>query len=154
MTSNDTLATCPETALDPRLPGGNPSGGTDGADRAEIATQQPTIDPLVEEIQSVLLDNIEQAAACSHRPENVRRLFIDANARYLLAQAIVERIDAIGYEVDGRARLALTDDDLAALGRLRGLTQDAAGIYVASDGSSIDCYDTAQTMYQYLLGEA
>lgn len=40
-------------------------------------------------IADTILDNIDRVAAASHRPENVTRLWQDANARYLMAEAIV-----------------------------------------------------------------
>jgi NAD(P)H-dependent flavin oxidoreductase YrpB (nitropropane dioxygenase family) len=37
----------------------------------------------------VLIDHVDEAARASHRPENVKHLFIDANARHVLVSAIL-----------------------------------------------------------------
>lgn len=45
---------------------------------------------VVEQAGRVLWGIHEEAADCSHRPEHVRRLFIDANAAHRFAQALAD----------------------------------------------------------------
>lgn len=52
------------------------------------------MNPRVELIERVIFDNMEDAAACSHRPENVTRLWQDANSRHLMATRIDEALTA------------------------------------------------------------
>jgi hypothetical protein len=70
------------------------------------------VNPWVDLIADVILDNIEEAAGCSHRPDNVR-FWLDANARYMLASKIA---DAVGYP-SGEGEMDL--DDLDAYHRER-----------------------------------
>ena len=50
------------------------------------------VNPTVDLIADVIQDNAERCAACSHRPDNVRRLWQDANSRYLMATLIAEAL--------------------------------------------------------------
>lgn len=50
------------------------------------------VNPTVDLIADTIGDNVERAAACSHRPENVTRLWQDANARYLMATEIARAL--------------------------------------------------------------
>lgn len=49
------------------------------------------VNPTVDLIADAILDNIGDAAHCSHRPENVR-YWLDANSRYFLAARIAEAL--------------------------------------------------------------
>jgi hypothetical protein len=40
-------------------------------------------------VADVLLDNTDEAAACSHRPTHVEHIFLDANSRHFMAWAIL-----------------------------------------------------------------
>ena len=44
---------------------------------------------LVWKVADVFMRESERAAACSHRPENVSRIFLDANSRHWMARAVL-----------------------------------------------------------------
>lgn len=57
------------------------------------------IERAAEVIAETILDNVDDAAACSHRPENVNRLWQDANARGLIGERSAEALAAEGLLV-------------------------------------------------------
>ena len=63
------------------------------------------VNETVDLIADTIMENVGAAAACSHRPHNVGRLWQDANSRYLMARKIAE---ALGLDA--------TPDDVAVGG--------------------------------------
>ena len=61
----------------------------------------PSDDNLEWVVADALLNVVEDAANCSHRPDNVRFLFLDANSRRVFARAAIEAM---------RRRAALSGD--------------------------------------------
>ena len=60
------------------------------------------VNPAVDLIADTIMRNCDDVAACSHGPENVKRLWQDANARYLMAERIAE---ALGLPARHRVRV-------------------------------------------------
>lgn len=50
-------------------------------------------DPVVDLIMAVIFDSITVAATASHRPDDVRRFWLDANSRYVMAYKIRAALD-------------------------------------------------------------
>lgn len=65
------------------------------------------VNPWVDLIADTILDNVVDAAASSHSPDNVR-FWLDANSRYLLAARIA---DAVGFP-SGAGETDLDDIDM------------------------------------------
>jgi hypothetical protein len=58
------------------------------------------VNPIVDSIADEIMLSVDDAAACSHRPEHVRRLFADANSRFLFARRIAARLGLPDGEVN------------------------------------------------------